>query len=443
VRSWPGARQWPQVRARPLTVLCRRSSKGLAVARRYINPNRPDARITRRMLDTYAEQHFSIAPGAVSPSDRAAALLAMRPPDRGAEGAARALDEFPWARSWGAFLSAIRDPGSDAAAIVSRVQQSVRPRAAMGERVGAEGGFLVPWRLLDQLQAYISQAIVRPRAMPVDMDALQVAVPVLDNVSQGSGAQALGGLQFELTAEASTIMPTVPNFGRLQLEARKFAGYLVGVPNELLQDGTAFTDSFLPRIIGEGYAWYEDDLFISQGTGVGEPQALINAPAAISVTRATAGAVSLIDLAGMMKALHPQAERGTATWIVADQVFSDLLELSLGVGSSPSATYVPASEWLRYDETSKCWRLLGLECVPHDHLPARGSTGDVVLADLSLFLAGTLAEMTVEVSSKGAGFGSDTSNVRIRSRIDGRFWPQSPFTTAAGATVSPLVILHS
>ena len=54
---------------------------------------------------------------------------------------------------------------------------------------------------------------------------------------------------------------------------------------------------------------------------------------------------------------------------------------------------------------------------------------------------GDRGEMTVEVSSKGAGFASDTSNIRIRHRVDGRFWPQSTYTTKASQTVSPLVVL--
>ncbi len=50
--------------------------------------------------------------------------------------------------------------------------------------------------------------------------------------------------------------------------------------------------------------------------------------------------------------------------------------------------------------------------------------------------------MTVEVSSKGTGFPTDTSNIRVRYRWDARFWPQSTITLANGKVVSPLVVLH-
>jgi len=215
------------------------------------------------------------------------------------------------------------------------------------------------------------------------------------------------------------------------------------VPNELLADASDAMGTLLGRILGEGWAWYADDLMISQGDGVGAPQALLNAPGAYPVDRLTENVVGVTDLANMMKYLHPKAERGDAVWLVADEVFSTLLELSLGVGESPSATYVPASEWLKYDEANGCWRLLGLECIPHDHLPAIGSTGDVILADLSQYLVGKREILTVEMAAAGAGFIADTTDIRIRSRIDGRFWPQNTFTTAAGATVSPLVILSA
>jgi HK97 family phage major capsid protein len=346
------------------------------------------------------------------------------------------LDQYGWAQSWSGFLAALRDPHDTLG-----VRPVIRAAAeGMSERIPSGGGFLVPWVLTEKVLNYTAAAIVRPRATVVPMTSLQQAVPSLSAFDESDGAQALGGMKFSVVEEGDAIPATAPAFDRLQLEARKYGGYLQDVPAELLSDASSAMGDLLGRIIAEGYGWWEDELWIN-GTGAGQPQGLVNAPGAYTVNRAADGAVGLTDLAAMMEALHPQAERGAACWLVNSQVFDGLLTLSLGVGDSPSDTYVPASEWLWFDTAAGCWRLIGLPCFPHDHNPALGDPGDCMLADLGQYLIGSLLALTVELSEAGAGFGKGTVNVRVRSRIDGRFWPQSTFTTAAGAVVSPLVLL--
>jgi HK97 family phage major capsid protein len=346
------------------------------------------------------------------------------------------LDQYEWAQSWSRFLAALRDP-QDRLGVRPVIRDAAQ---GMTERIPSEGGFLVPWVLTEQILNYTAGAIIRPRATVVPMTSLQQAVPTLSAFDESEGGQALGGMTFSVVEEGDTIPATAPAFDRLQLEARKYAGYLQNVPSELLSDAASSMGDLLGRIIAEGYAWYEDELWIN-GTGTGQPQGLVNAPGALLVDRAVESVVGLADVAAMMEALHPAAERGRACWLVNSQVFDYFLTLSLGVGESPSATYVPASEWLEFDSAAGCWRLIGLPCFPHDHNPALGDNGDVILADLSQYLIGSLLALTVELSAAGAGFASDTVNIRVRSRIDGRFWPQSTFTTAAGASVSPLVVL--
>ena len=45
------------------------------------------------------------------------------------------------------------------------------------------------------------------------------------------------------------------------------------------------------------------------------------------------------------------------------------------------------------------------------------------------------------MASNGPGFANDTSAIRIRHRPDGRFWPQSTYTTKTSQAVTPLVVL--
>jgi HK97 family phage major capsid protein len=360
-----------------------------------------------------------------------------RPDAPGAE-----LDSQPWARSWGSFMRAVLDPmDSSARQYIANVM--TRPRnAVFTERIPAEGGFLVPEILRSQVLAYMTTAIVRPQAMVLPMGSLRLPVPNLDNPSQASSAQALGGMTFAWTEEATAITPSAPAFGLSVLEARKAAGYLQSVPNELVSDGAGAFGDFLARVIAMGYAWFEDDAFIN-GTGTGEPQGILSAPCAIQVDRAASNAVQAIDIVNMYKQLHSESKRGdSACWLVSDSAFAQLLDISVDVGSATSGI-AGTSMWLNWSETSRCWMLLGQPLYPSDHLPATGTTGDVVLADLAHYLIGDRLQMTVERSAKGTGFGSDTSNFRVRSRVDGRYWIQSPVTTETGQSVSPVVVLNS
>lgn len=367
------------------------------------------------------------------------AALEDRDPPPGA-----ALDDHGWARSWGSFLGAIRDKDDrlGARAACAKAMEASRPRNALGERVPAEGGFLVPERLRQVVLSYMQTGIVMPRCTVVEMDSLRVPIPVLDNPSQASGAQALGGLTWSFTPEGQAIAATTPNFGRVALEAWPDKALLKNVPNEFLADATPFTEDFLPRVVAEGLSWHVDDMALYQGTGAGQPQALVNAPAAVAVTRNPPSGfhVGHIDVVTMLKSLHP-ASKCCAVWLASEDVFDQLLELYEIIGSAPSGQEIPPPQTLVYNSQAGRWELLGLEIVTNDHQPAAGTAGDLMLADMSLLLLGERSAMTVETAA-GTAFASDQSYIRFVYRWDARYWPQSSYTTSAGKVVSPLVVLH-
>jgi HK97 family phage major capsid protein len=355
------------------------------------------------------------------------------------------LDDQPWAKSWATYLRAVFNP---------RVRSGAREYIvnAWSERVPGEGGFLVPETLRAQVLSYMTSAIVRPRAMVVPMDAWRLGIPLLDNPSQASGKQALGGLTFSIAEAGKTIPATNPELGRLALEARKIAAYLQGVPNELSDDAAGAMGDLLARVIAMGLAWYEDDLFIANGTGAGQPQSLTNSGAAFTVARNTSDAVLLADMVSMLQALHPAALQAGLTpglthvrWLLSSEVLGQLLELYLNTGgTTPGTDITPValSDWLLFgDGEGTGPSVLGLPASVTDHQPALGGTGDVILADLSQYVIGDRLELTVERSADGPGFLNDTSEYRVRSRTDGRYWVQSQTTTEAGQQVSPVVAL--
>lgn len=342
-------------------------------------------------------------------------------------------------------MRAVNNPNDGGARqYIARVMNA----AGMSERMPGGGGFLVPEALRSQVLEYMAVAIIRPQAMVLPMAAERLSVPVLDNLSQASSTQALGGLVFNWAEEGAGITPSAPTFGAAVLEARKAAAYIQGVSNEFVNDAAGAFGDFTARVVSLGYKWFEDDVFIN-GTGVGEPQGLINAPCAVAVSRTGSSKVQQVDIATMFRALHPAAKMSGFTpgftnvrWLMSASVMDQILELYFAIGTPVNQAVAP-SDWFQAGDGDRVGpSMLGLPVSVTDHQPAVGSKGDVILADLSQFLIGDRMAMTIERSAESPGaFGSDSSNFRIKSRLDGRYWVQGSTTTEAGQSVSPVVVL--
>jgi HK97 family phage major capsid protein len=358
-----------------------------------------------------------------------------------ADAPGAALDGQEWAKTWATFLRAVNHP-RDAFGAKRHIKN------VMSERVPAEGGFLVPELLRSQVMAYMTAAIMRPRAMVLPMGSMRLPIPTLDNPSQAGSAQALGGLTFGFAEEGAAIAAATPAFGRTVLEARKLAALMQNTPNELVDDAAGAFGDFLARVIAMGLAWVEDDYFIgSNGTGVGCPQGILNAPCAVGIDRNTSGQVLFADVVAMFKGLHPASKQAgltsgvtTTAWLMSASVMDYLLELYYNAGAGP--TPISPSGWFTMgDGGDVAPSMLGLPAIVTDHQPAIGATGDLVLADLRHYLIGDRLEMVVEPSRSGPSYIYDATDIRVKSRVDGRYWIQSASTTEANQSVSPVVVL--
>lgn len=341
------------------------------------------------------------------------------------------LDHFPWARSWTAFLAALR---SGDMAVWKPIAN------AMTERRLSEGGALLPESLRSEVLAYLAEAVLWPRCMVVPAPALRMGLPSLDNPDQSSGQQGLGGVTFSVVEDGQPIPASAPKFGRTVLEAVKVAALIKGIPNELLDDAAEAMSGFLGAIIGLGYAWQVDDWGFN-GTGVGQPQGLLYSNAAYAVTRNTASAVLHSDVVAMLKAAHP-ASKKHLLWAMSEDVFDFLLNEYEIVGTAPSGQDVPPPNTLRFSTQTGMWELLGVPAEVTDHQPQIGTPGDLILIDPRLYVYAQRDALTVELSSKGAGFAMGTTDARLRGRLDGRYWPASVYTLRNGRQCSPLVVLN-
>jgi HK97 family phage major capsid protein len=336
------------------------------------------------------------------------------------------------APGWSDLAVAARDSARSTPS--ERLNRVLAFQNAMSERVPSGGGFLVGEALRgDLMQATLEQAIIRPSATVLPVSTLRTGIPQIDDTTHAAGA-VLGGVTWAWAEEGSALSPSAPAYGRLVLEVKKLAVYLGGVPDELVEDAEAF-GVFARTSLASGQAWAEDQAFIA-GSGTGQPQGILNAPCAVSVSRTTS---LQADVAAMVTRMLPQSFK-YCIWLCSPDLTSSLLNMFTQIGTTPTSAVTAPSAWLTGNPDDG-WTLLGRPVHFTEHVPASGTRGDLILVDPRFYVIADRQLMTIDSSSLGQKFPQDQTEYRVISRKDGRIWLQSPVTPQnSSATVSPVVI---
>lgn len=352
-------------------------------------------------------------------------------------------------KSWGEFLQAVYMAGHPSVKSPAdpRLQffkdkdeeavMSVKSldKKDMAEAVGASGGFLVPVEQQNTLYNVMGESsIVRGRATRIPMARRQILLPVLDQTGTTQGVPHwFGGLQFYWAEEAAEKTESDAKFRQVALVAHKLIGY-TRASDELVDDSAISLDAFLSGPLGfaGGVTWMEDFTFL-RGTGAGQPQGVITAPATLVVPRQAQNAVGWIDLVNMFEDLLPSS---SAAWFISQSVISNLMTMQ-----DPSGQYMWPTLFQGGASTGRPTSLLGLSVQFTEKLPRIGTQGDVLLADWRYYLIGDRQATTVE-STKYDRWKFDQTSWRVVHRVDGRPWLSAPLTYEDGVTqVSPFVVL--
>lgn len=302
----------------------------------------------------------------------------------------------------------------------------------MTGQTGSGGGFLIPTENEAQMLAIAHEnSIIRQRATRLPMTRRQLQIPVLDQTATTAGIPHwFGGMRAYWTEEASAKTASDATFRQVVLTAWKLVMF-TRASDELLEDSAISLAAFLSSNMGFAGAiqWMEDYAFL-QGTGVGQPLGIVNAPCTLSGTRAGANTVTYPDLTGMMRRFLPT---GKGVWIISQSAMAQLLELA-GPSGNPSYLWGSAVNGAPSS-------LLGLPVIWTEKLPALGTAGDVLLIDPTYYLVGDRQMTTIE-STKFERWEYDVTSWRAVHRVDGQPWLSTHLTYADGTTqVSPFVRL--
>jgi HK97 family phage major capsid protein len=313
---------------------------------------------------------------------------------------------------------------------------SVRTKAALAESSGTAGGYVVPPEFYEQLMELVAEdAVMRRGAFVQPMAGATLLFPYLDvtTVQSAGTSPFFGGVLMQWTEEAQNRTETEPQFKQMELKAHELSGYAVS-SNVLLQDAAFGLERFLMRLFSQAIAWYEDYAFL-QGNGVGKPLGVLNAKAAISVTRNTGNSFKYVDAATMMSRLLPSSQR-KAFWAMHPYVLAQLVQLA---DAANRVVWVPS---IGGAQDRIPGTLFGLPVRFTEKLPALGTKGDVMLIDPSLYVIGD--RMQIEIAaSEHVNFLKNQMTWRVVERVDGQPWLDNAITLQDGAsTVSPFVVLN-
>ena len=306
-------------------------------------------------------------------------------------------------------------------------------RKGLAEGTGVDGGFLVPEEYMNELlRVQMEESVVRrsgARVIPMSYNIMKI--PAINIASNASGSM-FGGVTAYWTGESQTKTPSAPKFKQITLEAKKLIGY-VESSDELVDDAIVSMGGLLQELFAQTIAFEEDFAFLT-GDGISKPLGVIDAPATIAVARTSATKVQTTDLVNMLARFFRKG--GSPVWIINQSVLPEIYKLK-----DENSNYILLPGSNSNISGALPSTIYGIPVIVSEKLPALGTAGDILLADMRYYLIGDRQRLTVDESIH-VKFNTDEKSWRFVQRVDGQPWIDSAITPRqGGVTLSPFVKL--
>jgi HK97 family phage major capsid protein len=202
--------------------------------------------------------------------------------------------------SFGDFLKSVRFKDSSRLAQIYNAKKDDIKDLSGG--TGASGGYLIPHQFIAELlRVDEGEAVVRPYARKIPMASRSLSIPKLEQGDKPAAYWKLdyyGGVLSYWTAEGGAKSETEPEFGALELNAHKLAGF-TQASDELLADSGIGIESLLTELFRGAIVMREDFAFL-RGTGVGMPLGIFNSPVLLTQARNTVNQINHQDISNML-----------------------------------------------------------------------------------------------------------------------------------------------
>ena len=314
--------------------------------------------------------------------------------------------------------------------------------AALGgnESVDAEGGFLVAPEFAPGVwQRTYNASELASRCFDQPMTASnRLTVNAVDEDSRADGSR-YGGVASYWLGESQTFTPSQPKFRQVELVAKKLIA-LTYATEEQLVDGPAFA-SYVDKVVPLELAFRTDDS-IYNGTGAGMPLGFAKSGALLTIAKDAGDVGGTVtfnskDVENMWKRCWAPS-RKNAAWFINQDCESTLWDLTRGSGTAVELLYTAPGE---RGNNNSFGVMFGRPVIPVEYAATQGTTGDIVLADLSQYYLARRSGVQMDTSIH-VQFLTDQAAFRWKLRIDGQPMWKKPLTPKNGtSTLSPFIAL--
>jgi HK97 family phage major capsid protein len=293
-------------------------------------------------------------------------------------------------------------------------------------------GLMIPPQYASELwDMSLENEVVRPRAR---IEPMTSDIKTIAGLTHDDGRDAPFGISGGWTTAGAEITPDDAIVRAISLYAHKLA-MLLQISSEAASDGTAI-DQQLTVAMSRGLGWLLDKAFLT-GTGVGMPMGVLVSPATVSVAKEvdqTPGTIVAENLDKMFSRMAPGSVNNSV-WIINNSAIPQLLGLYRGMALGGEVIPV-------LNQTGGTFTILTRPVVFTEKLPALGTKGDVLFADLSQYVVGLRQEIVIE-KSVTPGFTRDTIYYRGKVRAAGMSTWAAAYTPLNGLSLSPFVTLDA
>ena len=292
----------------------------------------------------------------------------------------------------------------------------MRAPTGAGEVDPTGGGFLVQIDFaaaIFMLAHDMGEILSRVSKLPISANANGIKIPGVDETSRATGSR-WGGVSSNWVGEGTSVTPSKPKFRTIEFDLKKLMSVMY-TTDELLQDSTALTSIASQAFSEEVMFMTEDAIF--EGSGAGMPLGIMKSPSLITVPKQNGQAAQTVvkeNIDNMWARCWARSMKN-AVWFINQDTLPQLMAMNQSVGTGGQVVYLPPGGLSATPYST----LYGREVVWTEYNATLGTTGDILLADLSQYMLvdknGVQAATSMHVA-----FLTDEMVFRITYRVDGK-----------------------
>lgn len=297
----------------------------------------------------------------------------------------------------------------------------------MNESSGADGGYLVMPEFAAGIIDRVYANDLWSRTDHYTVTGNSMTFNVNAETSRANGSRH-GGLRGYWLGEGATKTASAPTIRQVTMKLVKLA-VVVYLTDELLEDTGNVLRDYVTRKAAEEFNFMIGDSLIN-GTGVGQPLGILNAPSLVSVAKETGQAADTIVPENIVKmqARFFAPNDPNSVWLHNQDIGPQLHLMTLGIGTAGQVVFMPPGGL----SSAPYATLQGRPLLPTEFNPTLGDQGDIIKADLGQILSiskgGIMSAASIHVE-----FLTDQTALRFVMRLNARPWETAPITPYKGS----------